>query len=219
MGIMTTLQSKKFVTAEQLSAKFEISIRTVYRDIKALGEIGVPVSFENPKGYFIVDGYFLPPVTFTSQEANALVLMETIAYKFGDGSIKRNYETALNKIRSVLKGSQKEQVDHLHSQIKIYNYEGKENNWQYLSEIQHAITGKTILTIEYENNEGRKSKREVEPIGLTFYSLQWHMIAWCWERNAYRDFKMPGIKKLVYTTSPFRKNKHIDMNAYIKSLQ
>ena len=55
-GILTTLQSKKHVTALQLAGKYEISVRTVYRDIKALEELGIPVGFEQPKGYFIVQG-------------------------------------------------------------------------------------------------------------------------------------------------------------------
>ena len=78
MGITTVLQSKKYATAEHLAEKFDISVRTVYRDIKALGEIGIPISFEPNKGYFVVQGYFLPPVSLTSEEANALCLIESL---------------------------------------------------------------------------------------------------------------------------------------------
>src|SRR4051812_12069594 len=98
MGILTVLQSRRFVTAEELARHFEISIRTVYRDIKALGEIGVPVGYENHRGYFIAQGYFLPPVSFTTEEARALLLMDTIAHRFVDQSAQRHYEGALNKI-------------------------------------------------------------------------------------------------------------------------
>ena len=87
MGILTFLQSHKFVMAEKLSEKFDISVRTVYRDMKALMEIGVPISFENNKGYFVVQGYFLPPISFTSREANALIVMAALAHRFGDKSI------------------------------------------------------------------------------------------------------------------------------------
>src|SRR4051812_46397069 len=78
------LQSRKHVTAEKISDRFGISVRTVYRDIRALDEIGIPVSFENNKGYFIVDGYFLSPVSFTADEANALVLLSSLADRFAD---------------------------------------------------------------------------------------------------------------------------------------
>ena len=78
-GILTLLQSKKYVTAERIAEKFDISVRTVYRDVKALGEQGVPVSFEQHKGYFIVQGYFLPPVAFNSDEAHALLLMRELS--------------------------------------------------------------------------------------------------------------------------------------------
>ena len=87
-GILTLLQSKKHVPAEQIADKFDISVRTVYRDIKALGEQGIPVSFEPQKGYFVVHGFFLPPVSFTTEEANALLLSESIVYGFTDKSIR-----------------------------------------------------------------------------------------------------------------------------------
>jgi predicted DNA-binding transcriptional regulator YafY len=67
LGILTLLQSKKYVPAEKIADKFHISIRTVYRDVKALVELGIPVSFETSKGYFVVQGYFLPPVSFSTE--------------------------------------------------------------------------------------------------------------------------------------------------------
>ena len=109
-GILTLLQSKKYVTAEKIAEKFNISIRTVYRDVKALCEQGIPVSFEQPKGYYIVQGYFLPPVSFTSDEANAMLLIESIVYGFSDKSIKKNYSSALNKIKSVFRKCPKRKI-------------------------------------------------------------------------------------------------------------
>ncbi|HEX5025974.1 MAG TPA: HTH domain-containing protein, partial [Agriterribacter sp.] len=186
MGILTLLQSKKFVTAERIAEKYSISIRTVYRDVKALSEIGIPVSFETGRGYFIVQGYFLPPVSFTNDEANALILIESMVNRFSDLSIQKHYETALTKVKSVLRGNQKDQVEQLQSQIKTLQCSFGGNNFAYLSGIQHAIASRTILTIEYQNNKDEVSAREVEPIGLIFYAYNWHMIAWCWWRSDYR---------------------------------
>lgn len=218
MGILTTLQSKKYTTAEHLSETFEISVRTVYRDIKALGEIGIPVSFEAGRGYFITQGYFLPPVSFTVEEANALILMETLAQRYGDRSIKHNYESALAKIKVVLKGNAKENIDYLHSQIKVWSHTEKNNDFNYLSEIQNAIQNRTLLTIGYENLKKEQSKRDIEPIGLLFYGDNWHMIAWCWHRQEYRDFRVSRIQDMRNTAQPFRKNEHINLSDYVEEI-
>lgn len=217
-GILTTLQSKKYVTADKLAKKYDISIRTVYRDIKALTELGIPVSFEQPKGYFIVQGYFFPPLCLTTEEANALVLISSLSEKFGDNSTTKSIESALAKIKAGLKYRDKEKIEVLSSNISIYIPKKGEINNDFLSEIQQAISERTILEIEYTNNHNSTSTRKIEPIGLAFYTLQWHLIAWCWKRNEYRDFKIKMISKLIDTLNSFEKKSHWTMSEYLKSL-
>ncbi|MFT4019360.1 MAG: YafY family protein [Agriterribacter sp.] len=218
MGILTMLQSKKFLPAERIAEKFSISIRTVYRDVKALTEIGVPVSFENGRGYFIVQGYFLSPVSFTNEEANALLLMESIAGRFGDNSIKKHYETALNKVKAVLRGSQKDKLEQLQPQIKAVSCDFVQNNFAYLTQLQEAIASQNCIEIEYQNNKNEISLRMLEPVGLIFYALNWHLIAWCHWRNDYRDFRVSRILKLNLPGKAFSKTDHIDLNDYMKLL-
>ncbi|MEI6410998.1 MAG: YafY family protein [Bacteroidota bacterium] len=224
MGHITMLQAKKHVTAEQMAEQFGISVRTVYRDLRALSEIGVPVGFEAGKGYYIVKGYFLPPVSLTPEEANALTLVESIVRRFADRSIHRHYETALSKIKNTLGGSLKERVEQLQSQTGIYQPThipcGYQNQFDagFLSEIQQSIVQKNVLRIEYENLQTEHSLREVEPIGLIFYSLNWHLIAWCWKRREYRDFRTSRILKLTNTQLPFRKNDHIELQEYLQTM-
>lgn len=218
MGMLTMLQSKKFLPAERIAEKFSISIRTVYRDVKALTEIGVPVSFEAGRGYFIVQGYFLPPVSFTNEEANALLLMESIAGRFGDNSIKKHYETALHKVKAVLRGSQKDKIEQLQPQIKAVSCGITQNNFAYLTQLQEAIASQTCIHIEYQNNKNEVSARKLEPIGLIFYALNWHLIAWCHWRNDYRDFRVSRIVKLSSSGDVFTKGNHIDLNDYIKMI-
>ena len=217
-GILTLLQSKKYVSAEKIADKFHISVRTVYRDIKALCEQGVPVSFEQPKGYFIVQGYFLPPVAFNSEEANALLLMETIVYGFTDKSIQLHYCNALNKIKSVLRYSQKENVEFLEQRTRFQVPERLLNDYEYLSPLQSAISSKNIIEFDYKNNKEEVSRRAAEPIGLIFYAFSWHLIAWCNLRNDYRDFKVSRILKIRNTGKPFNKKGHIELNDYMKLL-
>jgi predicted DNA-binding transcriptional regulator YafY len=215
VGVLTQLQSRRYVTAEQISKKFGISVRTVYRDIRALDEIGIPVSFENHKGYFIVPGYFLPPVSFNSDEANALVLLSSLSSQFTDQSIAAHTTSAIDKVRAVLKTTEKAYADDLSERIIVLNTNTKP--FAYLSDIQQSISRQIRLKIEYLDSQGRKTRREIEPIGLIYYTDQWHMIAWCWLRLDYRDFIVKQIQKLTLTGIPFRKKDHISVEKHIQS--
>jgi len=218
VAIMTTLQSKKYATSEFIADKYDISVRTVYRDLKALSEIGVPILFESQRGYSILKDYFLPPVSLTTEEANALILVSSLSERFTDQSTKNHIDNALSKIKSVLRSPDRDKADQFQSQIRIYINQSAQVKSDYLTGIQHAIVNKKILQIKYTNNAAVVSQREIEPIGLTFYSYQWHLIAWCWLRNDYRDFKVNQISELNRTEENFRKKDHYDLNEYIKSL-
>lgn len=217
-GILLMLQTKKYVTADKIAERFEISIRTVYRDIKALGEQGIPISFEQPKGYFIVQGYFLPPVSFNTEEANALLIMERLVAGFADKSILNHYTNALNKVKAVLKNPQKEKLEFLNNNIMLQLPDSIRNEFEYLSALQHAISAQCIIEICYNNQTNVASTREIEPIGLIFYAFNWHLIGWCHLRNEYRDFRVSRIVQIKQTDTPFKKNEHMPLSEYMKLL-
>lgn len=217
-GLLTLLQSKKYVTAEHIAEKFGMSLRTVYRDIKALGEQGVPVGFEPHRGYFVVPGYFLPPVSFTSEEANALLLMEYLVSGFADRSILTHYSSALNKVKSVLPAHRKEQLESLTGRIGMQIPACVRHDFEYLSLLQHAVSVKNIVGITYKNMNDETSVRQVEPIGLVFYAFNWHLIGWCHLRNEYRDFRVSRIVQMQCTEAPFRKTDHMPLGEFMKLL-
>jgi predicted DNA-binding transcriptional regulator YafY len=217
-GILTMLQSKKYVPAEKIAEKFRISVRTVYRDVKALCEQGIPVSFEQHKGYFVVQGYFLSPVSFSSDEANALLLMEAMAHSFADKSIQTHYSTALNKVKTVLRTSQKEKLEILNNNIKWQVPARIIQDFEYLSVLQQAISSANVIELQYKNNKEETSRRKAEPIGLIFYAFSWHLIAWCHARQDYRDFKVSRILEVTVTGLPFTRQDHMDLNDYMKQL-
>lgn len=218
LGILIMLQSKKYVQAEAIAEKYNISIRTVFRDLKALGEQGVPISFEPHKGYAIMQGYFIPPVSFTTDEANALLLMEGLAKGFADKSIKEHYGTALNKVKAVLRHTQKEQVDALSNNIAVQVPPCFNTDFEYLSIIQNAVTAKTILQLHYTSKSEESTLRNIEPIGLIYYAMNWHLIGWCTLRQDYRDFRVSRISKLRNLDKPFTKTDHLALQAYMKQL-
>jgi predicted DNA-binding transcriptional regulator YafY len=218
-GILLLLQTKRYISADKIAEQFQISTRTVYRDIKALLEQGVPISFEQPKGYYIVQGYFLPPVSFSSDEANALLIMERLVSRFADKSIFTNYTSALNKVKAVLKHSQKEKLELLNESIKFQlNHELLNDEFDHLADLQNAISGQCIIEIDYQNNNKESSKRKVEAIGLIFYAYNWHLIAWCHLRKEYRDFRVSRIIKVRNLDLPFTKTDHMPVSEYMKLL-
>lgn len=217
-GILTLLQSRKYVSADKISEHFGISVRTVYRDIKALQEQGIPVGFEQPKGYFLVQGYFLPPVSFNMEEANALLLVESLVLGFTDHSIRSKYSSALTKVKAVLKNHQKEKLELMNQHIKLQIPERLNFNYEYLTLIQNAIVEKNIIDLQYKNAKDEESIRKVEPIGLIFYAFGWHLIAWCQLRNEYRDFNLNRIICLKNLELPFQKTDHMLLSDYMNML-
>ncbi|MCF8247879.1 MAG: YafY family transcriptional regulator [Saprospiraceae bacterium] len=222
MGLVAHLQSKKYQTAGQLAEHFGMSERTVYRDLRSMNEIGVPVGFEAGRGYYIVGGYFLPPVSLTAEEANALALTEPLVLRFADKEVALHVGTALTKIKMALGGQQRDNLENLQSRTAHYIPEAFAHmmpSTNFLTIIQNSIVQKTILKIEYANAQDEVSSREVEPIGLTFYSLNWHLIGWCHLRNDYRDFRTSRIRRLSASLIPFRKTDHIELNEYLANLE
>lgn len=218
-GILTLLQSRKYVKGDEIADRFDISSRTVYRDIKALNELGIPVGFEPNKGYFVVDGYFLRPVSFSLEEANALLLMENLLTGFADKSIRRHYSSALNKVKAVMRDSQKEKLEYLISNMRFQlPRDLKGHDYEHLSALQEAVVSKTVLDIRYCKADGQESDRRIEPVGLIFYALNWHVIGWCHLRKDYRDFRVSRIISLRNTGLPFQKTDHPSVSEFMKQL-
>tara|TARA_R110002049_G_scaffold303087_2_gene497099 strand:+ start:93 stop:419 length:327 start_codon:yes stop_codon:yes gene_type:complete len=96
-SILLIFQSKTTITVEEISNTFEISTRTVYRDIKTLEEAGIPIIKEEGKGYSLIEGFNLPPVMFTTDEANTLNMIEKIIQTNTDSSLIENYQSIVTK--------------------------------------------------------------------------------------------------------------------------
>lgn len=217
-GMTTLLQARKYTSAEQLAEQFGISVRTVYRDIRALGEQGIPVSFEVGRGYFLVQGYFLPPVTFSAEEASALLLLESLGATLADHSIRPHVAAALQKVKAVLRGPDQDRLAQLAGGIKLHVPEYQEGHTQYLATIQSAIANRHVLELDYSDKEGRHTRRRVEPIGLVFYNFTWHFVGWCQLRQSYREFRVARLLHLAATTQPFTQQALLSLADYIASL-
>lgn len=220
-AMLVHLQSKRVVKAEEMADRFEISLRTVYRDVKALMEAGVPIGSEAGKGYFIVDGYHLPPVMFTQDEASSMLLAGKFVEKMGDKSIKAAFESAMFKIKAVLSEPEKDHLEQLHSHVEIsVATRSSQTDFpdHFITDIQRAAVKKEVIQVEYLSNQEELTVREVEPIGLYYYSGAWHLIAWCTMRNGYRDFRADRIKQLTHTGRSFEGRNLLSLQEYFKSV-
>ena len=202
-AIITQLQSKRLVTASQLAEKHGVTVRTIYRDIRTLEKSGIPITVEEGKGYSLMEGFHLPPIRFTEDEANALITAEHIVSKSKDRSFSDNYSNAVTKIKSVLKYSQVGKADLLADRIFYREDHQEEKSSDLLMKIQSAITNFRILQIEYLSQADNLTDREIEPFALYSTHGNWLLIAFCRLRNEFRAFRIDLIQKLTSQNETF----------------
>lgn len=220
-AILIQLQSKKVVKAQEIANRFDISLRTVYRDLRSLEEAGIPIGAEAGVGYFINSEYHLPPVMFTKEEASAFLLADKLIGKLSDSKVSCAFENALYKVKSVLKVSEKEHLENLNNKIAVFNKEpsGNTNQNLFLLDIQTALAKRLLIQVEYNANyNGMHSHRIIEPVSLCNYDMRWHLIAYCRLRDDYRDFRLDRFTSLRVTDEHYEEKKHLSLSEYFKKI-
>ncbi|WP_295121591.1 YafY family protein [uncultured Chitinophaga sp.] len=221
-AILIQLQGKRVVKAAEIAERFEISLRTVYRDVKALQESGVPIGAEAGTGYYIVDGYHLPPIMFNKEEAAALLTGEKLMEKFGDRSSEKLFSSAMQKIRAVLRNSDKDYLESLESSIEVFPHgrgQEPENGFpnRFLSDIQQAVGMQKVIAMDYYTyHNNTVNRREAEPVGVFYAGNSWHLIAFCRLRKDYRDFRIDRIKSLTILDISYKKTAHLNLREYLE---
>jgi predicted DNA-binding transcriptional regulator YafY len=208
-AILIQLQTKRLLTATEMSTVFKVSVRTIYRDIRALEEAGVPILTEEGKGYSLMEGYRIPPVMFTEDEANALITAELLIIKNKDASFVKHYSGAITKIKSVLKYATKEKVDLLSKRVLFGHPIEHIRTSDYLAIIQSALTNFNVIRLDYQSpKDAENTMRFVEPFAL-YNSLEenWMLVAWCRLRQDFRVFRLDRILKMNVLDEKFEKHK------------
>ncbi|MGB3799591.1 MAG: YafY family protein [Lewinella sp.] len=203
-AILTQLQTRRLITAPELAAKYGVSVRTIYRDIRSLERSGIPIATEEGKGYALMEHYRLPPVAFTEEEANALVLAEQLVLKTSDASFIQAYAAAVEKIKAVLRHDTKDKANLLHQRTTFDRNVQQQRSSNNLSALQDALTNYRPVRITYTNESGGQSERVIEPFAL-LSTENWLLIAWCRLRRGFRYFRLDrigGLNVLSDTFSP-----------------
>lgn len=202
LALILYLQSRRTCTAEAMAEHFGLSVRTIYRDIAALGEAGVPILAEAGIGYSLMKGYLLPPVNFSEQEAYALSTGVMLAQRMTTHSYNEKMQSALDKIKAVLPNEAKHRLELLAKGMATPHTNHPQQ--ADLSVLQQAIARQQLLTFDYQNASQTHSSREVEAAGLVFYLGRWHLIAWCRMRQDFRDFRTDRIHNLQLQAEQFQ---------------
>ena len=207
LGYLLMFQSRDLIRAQDLAERFEISERTVYRDIDALSQVGVPIYGVAGEGYRLMEGYYLPPVTFTPEEARALALaLSMFAGLAKDGETRRSAETARDKIQSILPNRQKNEVDALQAVVNFYALPQPQvdfDDQKFLSILQ-AIREQRPIDLTYHSLAGNEqTRRTIEPIRLTMINHAWMLTAYCRLREGVRNFNLARIDRYRLLAEPF----------------
>ncbi|MEL6537563.1 MAG: YafY family protein [Bacteroidota bacterium] len=202
-AIITQLQSKKMVTAREIADKHQVSIRTVYRDIRTLEQSGIPIITDEGKGYTLTEGFSLPPVFFSEEETNALVTAQQIIANNPDESLVQSFDAALEKIKALLRYSQKETTELLAERLQVRKYSKSEDTSEYLILLQKAITQFLLAELTYVSAKEEQTTRAVEPFALIQTQENWLLIAYCRLRNDFRAFRLDRMERLVLKSTRF----------------
>ena len=204
VAIQTMLRSRRYLTARQIAQHFGVSIRTVYRDVRTLERAGLPIYSDGPRGYALVDGYSLPPVALSEQEANALVTAEQLVARNKDISFVNDYAAAMTKIRAVLHRATQEKTELLAQRIVFRNNPQQVSSSNILAVLQLAIAHRTLVEVFYQAVvDQQQTHRTVEPMALYSTHDNWVLIAWCRLRSDYRSFRLDGIRRLTMQDKVF----------------
>jgi predicted DNA-binding transcriptional regulator YafY len=219
VAMVMFLQGRRLVKADELARHFEVNVRTVYRDVSALSEAGVPVVGEAGVGYTLVKGYHLPPVMFTAEEALALFIGAEMVKQFADGSMADPMESSLLKIRSVLPRERQDDLDRAARATVIYGAPRLPSgiDQRTLLPIQQAIVSRRVLRMTYRARAREEDTvRAIEPLGVTYYGGSWYLVAWCRLRVDYRSFKLERVRQLEVLGERFASRPEFSIRTYME---
>lgn len=217
LAIFIYLQAKPLVTAGELADKYDVSLRTIYRDIRSLIAAGVPIYGEAGSGYALVQGYRLPPLQFTKEEALSFVAAEKLMIRYTDKYLSDSFTTALYKMKAILRSSEKNQVALADDKLIVRGSTNYFNDKipEGLSVLIESIVSKKCVHIHYlKPSVSEMEPRHIEPVGIFVDGRFWYVMAYCHLRHDYRQFRLDRIQHISLSEDSFTKE-HRELSFYL----
>lgn len=213
LSILTILKSKRITTGTELAKKFDVSLRTIYRDIKKLEASGVPIITIEGRGYTIMDGYSVAPIMFNEVEVNALITAEQLIANTNDDSLINHFEQTLQKIKSVFKSTLQSQGETLSRKMLVLKSKTEAVKTSSLSHFQMAIINFRVTELKYKAIEKDPTFRKIEPVAIYSFDGNWIVLGWCRLRQDYRSFRLDRILHYKILEERFE-DKNFDLGKY-----
>jgi predicted DNA-binding transcriptional regulator YafY len=219
-AIVLELQSKKTTRARDLAATFETSLRTIYRDIQSLAQSGVPIISLPGQGYSITQGYFLPPLSFTSSEATMLALGADFVAQHFDSEYAEAARSASRKIEAVLSDKARAEAREFQRSIRfIGGDEARDAKGETLAALRRAIIQRRRIRFLYHTRfpqQGNSSKnlREADPLAMVHSFGVWYVVAYCHLRRDTRHFRLDRMSDVEVRDEKFEPPADFKMEKY-----
>lgn len=197
--LVQLIRGRRLSTAAWLASRLEVSLRTVYRDVADLQAQGVPIDGEAGVGYRLGAGYDLPPLMFSTTQAQALVAAVRLAQPRLDPVLAREAEDALSRILAVLPPDARAAAERLALYTPGLAMPGREK----LAPVREAIEARHKLRLDYRDASGAASRRTVRPLACFCWESVWTLAAWCEQRSAFRSFRLDRIDTLAVLPERF----------------
>ena len=200
--------------ARRLAETLSVSLRTVYRDVADLQLSGVPIEGEAGVGYVLRKGSDIPPLMFTAEELESLVVGTRFVRAFAGARLAQGAQAALLKIEAVLPPELRQRA--LRSRI-FAPTRGREAESRRIDRLHEAIAQQQVLRLDYRDEAERTSTREIEPLCLAFWGGKWTLGAWCRLRRDYRSFRPDRIAAFEASGETFTETPERGLAGYLRA--
>ena len=207
-AIMDALRrSRKAVAAATLAKTLKVSVRTLYRDMQVLKDLGAPIEGEAGIGYVLRAGFFLPPLMFSREELEALVLGARWVGTQPDDALAEASKNALGKISAAAPADLRAQMDDVG--LWPVFFASAKKPAAFLTVVRKAMTAEKTLSLRYADAHGRVTERHVWPVQIGFHEDRQTFICWCLLRKAFRSFRTDRIAHAEITGNPYGKPRRV----------
>ncbi|MDO9417265.1 helix-turn-helix transcriptional regulator [Pararhizobium sp.] len=190
------------VTAAEMGAAMEVTVRSIYRDIAALQAMRVPVEGERGIGYMLRPGFDLPPLMFSIEEVEAIVLSLALLERTGDAALKQAARSVTRKIEGAVPVPLRHAMKS--TALMAWGTTAPALSGIDLAVVRAAIRDEQKLELAYRDEQGRASRRLIRPIALIYYSATAVIVAWCELRQALRNFRADRVEACAETQAWFK---------------